>query len=100
MFGFIIYIAPVYLLFLPDFLYSDYWVIRTDYIDYAVVYGCRELDSTGHCTHVQSWIWSRYPAVPESDQTLVDNTMEELCVNTSMYLPTEQNNGISLFTFD
>ena len=67
--------------------------MSTDYNTYAVVYGCREFDSRGHCTHADSWIWSRFPELQTSKLAVVERIKMGLCVNTSMYLNTQQNNG-------
>ena len=77
---------------------TDYWVIGTDYDTYAVIYGCRNLDSTGLCTYADSWIWSRFPEIPANKKGIVEGIKGSLCVNTTMYLSTEQHNGKSYIT--
>lgn len=74
---------------------TDYWVMSTDYVNYAVVYGCRKFDETGRCTYADSWIWSRFPTLPASAATKVENVKKTLCVNATMYLPTQQTNECS-----
>ena len=70
-----------------------YRVMNTDYNTYAVIYGCRELDARGLCTIADSWIWSRFTELPANKLAVVEWAKRKLCVNTSMYLPTKQNNG-------
>ena len=60
---------------------------------YAVVYGCSELNSKGFCTYADSWIWSRYPEVPADKLPEVENIKQNICVNATIYLTTEQTNG-------
>ena len=67
--------------------------MSTDYVNYAVVYGCEQLDSKGLCLLADSWIWSRYTEIPDNKKALVESKKQELCVNTTMYLPTAQNNS-------
>lgn len=75
------------------FMIEDYWIMSTDYVKYAVVYGCRQLASNGLCTYADSWIWSRTPMIPSDVQASVDDMKGNLCVNTSLYLATQQNNA-------
>ncbi|XP_041351040.1 retinol-binding protein 4-like, partial [Gigantopelta aegis] len=35
----------------------SYWVVKTDYTSYAVVYGCNSVTSDGACNGTRSWIW-------------------------------------------
>ena len=67
--------------------------MKTDYDNYAVIYGCRELDKTGRCNYADSWIWSRFPTLSVSAAAEVENVKTILCVNTTMYLPTQQTTG-------
>lgn len=78
---------------LSDVVTTDYWVMGTDYVNYAVVYGCRKLEATGMCLYADSWIWNRFFTLPSSVTDLVESVKSSLCVNTTMYLPTEQTNG-------
>ncbi|KAJ8308898.1 hypothetical protein KUTeg_013772 [Tegillarca granosa] len=72
---------------------SDYWVLMTDYINYAFVYGCRVPFENGTCNEPDSWIWSRTQSLPESTMNLITKKMEEVCVDPTKYLATRQNNG-------
>ena len=51
-----------------SFQTTDFWIISTDniYVNYAIVFGCRQTDSVGVCTHQDSWILSRYKAVSDN----------------------------------
>ena len=77
---------------------SDYWIISTDYTTYSVVYGCRKQNSAGECVLPNVWVWRRsQPQLSGYTNAIVENTLDTLCVNTSLFLGTEQNNGINCF---
>ena len=67
----------------------------TDYNNFAVFYGCLQMDSTGLCTqaHADSWILSRHTELPADKRPVVENITQSLCVNTSHYLAMEHTNG-------
>ena len=70
---------------------SEYWVILTDYDNYALVYGCRERGANGVCLDgkLDSWVWSRKTTMSNEHQELVKNKTLELCVNQTFYYPTD-----------
>ncbi len=71
----------------------DYWILRTDYNNFALTYGCTLEANDGTCQHAHTWIWSR-------TNTLADNYIEtarqifnSVCVNITTFLPTPQTQG-------
>ncbi|XP_057681257.1 retinol-binding protein 4-B-like [Corythoichthys intestinalis] len=60
---------------------DDYWVIDTDYDNYAVHYSCRQVDIDGTCTDSYSFIFSRQPTgLRLEDQRIVTQKKRELCL--------------------
>nr|XP_022294021.1 retinol-binding protein 4-like [Crassostrea virginica] len=39
---------------------TDYWIVSTDYVNYAVAYVCFEENADGTCGKAKSWILSRH----------------------------------------
>ncbi|KAK6174752.1 hypothetical protein SNE40_017971 [Patella caerulea] len=65
-----------------------YWVIDTDYVNYALTYACGEMLPNGTCGKVRSWIWSRKTSI---SQTLLNSTevlLNGLCVDASSLITT------------
>ncbi|KAK3560183.1 hypothetical protein QTP86_034792 [Hemibagrus guttatus] len=61
--------------------YDDYWVIDTDYDNYAVHYACRQLDTDGTCLDGYSFIFSRHPnGLRPEDQSIVTQKKQEICL--------------------
>ncbi|KAK3576292.1 hypothetical protein CHS0354_036027 [Potamilus streckersoni] len=77
----------------------DYWVMNTDYDNYAFVYGCEKQNAQGQCTYQDSWVWSRTPTLPARYWALVNNSMQAVCVNYSRYLDTQQKNECTVDCF-
>uniref|UniRef100_A0A8C4ZNK3 Purpurin-like n=1 Tax=Gadus morhua TaxID=8049 RepID=A0A8C4ZNK3_GADMO len=60
---------------------DNYWVIDTDYNNYAITYACRTLKEDGSCDDGYSLIFSRNPrGMPPPIQRLVRQKQEELCM--------------------
>lgn len=60
---------------------DNYWVIDTDYVNYAITYACRTLKEDGSCNDGYSLIFSRNPrGFPPSVQMIVRQRQEELCM--------------------
>ncbi|XP_041352780.1 retinol-binding protein 4-like [Gigantopelta aegis] len=71
----------------------SYWVLKTDYTSYAVVYGCHSVTSDGACNGTRSWIWSRTKTLSQDKMAIAETVISErLCVNQSLYLSTRHNN--------
>ena len=76
-------IVWIYNILFSETVENDYWVVITDYDNYALMYGCREWGADDVCEQVYSFVWSRETSLSDSHQQLVDNKIAELCVNTT-----------------
>ncbi|MGH0183636.1 UNVERIFIED_CONTAM: hypothetical protein FKN15_012945 [Acipenser sinensis] len=60
---------------------DNYWVIDTDYDNYAITYACRSLKDDGTCDDGYSLIFSRNPrGLPPAIQRIVRQKQEEICM--------------------
>ncbi|KAG8454289.1 hypothetical protein GDO86_000801 [Hymenochirus boettgeri] len=60
---------------------DNYWVIDTDYDNYAITYACRSLKEDGTCDDGYSIIFSRNPrGLSPSNMRLVRQKQEEMCM--------------------
>ncbi|KAJ8260900.1 hypothetical protein COCON_G00166230 [Conger conger] len=60
---------------------DNYWVIDTDYDNYAITYACRTLKEDGSCDDGYSLIFSRNPrGLPPAIQRIVRQKQEEICM--------------------
>ncbi|XP_064603495.1 purpurin-like isoform X2 [Liolophura sinensis] len=77
---------------------SDYWIVDTDYVNYALSYGCREILTNGTChpEKVESWLWGRNPSLPDHLTYHVENLMKELCLDPDSYMDTPHGHGYVL----
>nr|XP_032634476.1 purpurin isoform X2 [Chelonoidis abingdonii] len=61
---------------------DNYWVIDTDYDNYAITYACRSLKEDGTCDDGYSLIFSRNPrGLPPAIQRIVRQKQEEICMS-------------------
>ncbi|XP_077201734.1 purpurin isoform X1 [Paroedura picta] len=61
---------------------DNYWVIDTDYDNYAITYACRTLKEDGSCDDGYSIIFSRNPrGLPPAIQRIVRLKQEEICMS-------------------
>ncbi|XP_050799051.1 sulfate anion transporter 1 isoform X2 [Gopherus flavomarginatus] len=61
---------------------DNYWVIDTDYDNYAITYACRSLKEDGTCDDGYSLIFSRNPrGLPLAIQRIVRQKQEEICMS-------------------
>ncbi|XP_076836688.1 retinol binding protein 4, like isoform X2 [Brachyhypopomus gauderio] len=59
---------------------DDYWIIDTDYDNYAITYACRALKADGTCGDGYAMVFSRRPdGLPPAVQRIVRQKKEELC---------------------
>lgn len=66
-------------LFLPPG--DNYWVIDTDYDNYAITYACRSLKDDGTCEDGYALVFSRNPrGLPPAIQRVVRQKQEEICM--------------------
>ncbi|KAK3086656.1 hypothetical protein FSP39_021456 [Pinctada imbricata] len=74
---------------------SDYWIIGTDYNNYAITYGCR-VRNQSICEEVDSWIWSRSRSLTQQHIEAVKTVIGSICLNVTDYSNTQQTNGKQL----
>uniref|UniRef100_A0A8C5LWJ5 Lipocalin/cytosolic fatty-acid binding domain-containing protein n=2 Tax=Leptobrachium leishanense TaxID=445787 RepID=A0A8C5LWJ5_9ANUR len=69
---------------------DNYWVIDTDYDNYAITYACRTLKEDGTCDDGYSIIFSRNPrGFSQAIQKIVRQKQEEICL-AGQYQPVLQ----------
>lgn len=60
---------------------DNYWIIDTDYDNYAITYACRTLKDDGTCDDGYALIFSRNPrGLPPAIQRIVRQKQEEICM--------------------
>lgn len=60
---------------------DNYWVIDTDYDNYAITYACRTLKEDGSCEDGYALIFSRNPrGLPPAIQRIVRQKQEDICL--------------------
>ncbi|KAM6975845.1 purpurin-like [Tautogolabrus adspersus] len=70
---------------------DNYWVIDTDYDNYAITYACRSLKADGSCEDGYAMIFSRNPrGLPPAMQSIVRQKQEEICLARD-FLPVLQS---------
>lgn len=73
---------------------ADYWVVKTDYINYSVVYECTQLSDDISCKMVISWVFSRHPNLSDNLMAEVDHVIiESLCLNETQFYSTTHTHG-------
>ncbi|XP_007905894.1 retinol binding protein 4, like [Callorhinchus milii] len=61
---------------------DQYWVIDTDYDNYAITYACRRLKDDGTCDDGYALIFSRNPrGLPSTIQRIVRQKQEDICLS-------------------
>lgn len=67
----------------PPFYNSgdNYWVIDTDYDNYAITYACRTLKEDGSCEDGYALVFSRNPrGLPPAIQRVVRQKQDDICM--------------------
>ena len=65
----------------------DYWVMKTDYTSYAMVYSC--LGHSGStCTHDKAWLWGRTKSLPNARIEEARTLFDSLCMNMTLWYET------------
>lgn len=60
---------------------DNYWVIDTDYDNYAITYACRTLKEDGSCEDGYALVFSRNPrGLPPAIQRIVRQKQEAICM--------------------
>ncbi|KAI3372325.1 hypothetical protein L3Q82_022813 [Scortum barcoo] len=76
---------------------DNYWVIDTDYDNYAITYACRTLKDDGSCEDGYSLVFSRNPrGLPAAIQRTVRRKQEEICM-AGEFQPVLQSGMYSVF---
>lgn len=76
---------------LSDSAGDNYWVIDTDYDNYAITYACRTQKEDGSCDDGYSLVFSRNPrGLPPVIQRIVRQKQEEICM-TGQFQPVLQS---------
>uniref|UniRef100_A0A8C5SFT7 Lipocalin/cytosolic fatty-acid binding domain-containing protein n=1 Tax=Laticauda laticaudata TaxID=8630 RepID=A0A8C5SFT7_LATLA len=61
---------------------DNYWVIDTDYDNYAITYACRTVKEDGSCDDGYAIVFSRNPrGLPPVIQKIVQQKQEEICMS-------------------
>ncbi|XP_013416484.1 apolipoprotein D [Lingula anatina] len=77
--------------YLGELLTSDYWIIHTDYSNYALAYGCQTLFTNGSCEVFDVWVWSRRPTLSSEYEVLADGFIRNrLCLDPATFDKTSQ----------
>ncbi|KAA8592739.1 hypothetical protein FQN60_018194, partial [Etheostoma spectabile] len=76
---------------------DNYWVIDTDYDNYAITYACRTLKEDGSCDDGYSLVFARNPrGLPPAIQRVVRQKQEEVCM-AGEFQPVLQSGMYSVF---
>ncbi len=60
---------------------DNYWVIDTDYDNYAITYACRTLKDDGSCEDGYALVFSRNPrGLPPAIQRIVRQKQDDICM--------------------
>ncbi|KAK7506902.1 hypothetical protein BaRGS_00001753 [Batillaria attramentaria] len=70
---------------------NDYWILETDYTNYAVAYSCIERNSSHSdtCKTSRSWMWGRGTSLPADVITSTRTKFANLCMNMTNILVTD-----------
>lgn len=79
--------------------FVDYWVVKTDYTNYSVVYECSKLNDDNTCKKIITWVFSRHQTLPESLMAEVDHVIENLCLNETQFYTTTYSKSKTYFHF-
>ncbi|KAJ0173509.1 hypothetical protein K1T71_010658 [Dendrolimus kikuchii] len=62
---------------------TDYWVLNTDYVNYAIVYSCRNVNDDA--MQVTSWKLSRTKTLTNASAQAINNTIQNINVLDNRY---------------
>lgn len=69
---------------------SDYWIIKTDYSNFAVVYICSEEKTDGTCGNAKAWVYSRHHGLAHDLMAEADRQLERVCMDTTLFYTTQR----------
>eukprot|EP00105_Crassostrea_gigas_P001043 XP_011413056.1 PREDICTED: retinol-binding protein 4-A-like [Crassostrea gigas] len=75
--------------------FVDYWVVKTDYTNYSVVYECIKLNDDNTCKKIITWVFSRHQTLPDSLMAEVDHVIENMCLNETQFYTTTYSKSCS-----
>lgn len=78
----------------------DYWILRTDYSNYAVAYGCTNRASDRTCEHAQAALWSRTPTLEDDYVETAGQMFSSVCLNLTTFIQTTKTDGKYQFCFN
>ena len=75
---------------------STYWIVDTDYENYSLDIGCREVAPNGTCIKKDAWLWTRCPSQPQKYVDLMEKQLQRYCITKDMLTTSYQNTGSHL----
>lgn len=75
---------------------SDYWIIKTDYSNFAVVYICYDENTDGTCGNAKAWVYSRHHGLAHDLMADADRQLERVCMDTTLFYTTQRIQSKSL----
>ena len=78
---------------------STYWIVDTDYDNYALVYGCREEAANGTCVDPVGFMWTRCPNPKSEYVELMERKLPALCLTPQEFINTYQKQGNLLIIY-
>ncbi|XP_062603237.1 retinol-binding protein 4-like [Saccostrea cucullata] len=71
----------------------NYWVMNTDYVNYALIYGFKDENTNGTAKAAKSWVWSRKPTLAQSFLQNINTQLQNLCLDKTPVHRTMQKKG-------
>ncbi|XP_050551207.1 uncharacterized protein LOC118275267 isoform X6 [Spodoptera frugiperda] len=76
---------------------TDYWILKTDYDHYSLVYSCRPIDD--EYIQVTSWKLSREKFLRPEDEIAINDAMNEIKVLDQKYFVNRYQSPVACFYF-
>ena len=72
----------MFFFFLFFFSVRDYWILSTDYTNFAVIYTCHTISENSTCDPEaeEVWVLSRTPTLDRSYLSHINNIVESACM--------------------
>ena len=81
---------------------KDFWILLTDYQDYALIYACSQFDAQGRCVPADTYVhvFGRDISISKPHRQVVDSIVASLCLNKTNYFttPFDQREFIVFFS--
>ncbi len=75
---------------------TPYWVVSTDYDNYAFVYGCQDPVAKATCEKPDGWVWSRTKTLSKEQWKVIYDLLPSLCLEKKDLVDTPQTKGMGL----